>query len=112
MTPARCIICVTWSEASEGGESEQELHADMDAYLEAGGYDESASEGGESERELHADMDAYLEAGGYDSDEGGDYSDRYLHEAMDAYLYSGGDDPDPECTLRDAVDSYFQPGRH
>ena len=28
---------------------------------------------------------------------------------MDAYLYSGGDDPDPERTLRDAVDSYFQP---
>ena len=69
----------------------------------------AASEGGESEQELHADMDAYLEAGGYDSDERGNYSDRHLHEAMDAYLYSGGDDPDPECTLRDAVDSYFQP---
>ena len=36
-------------EPSEGGGSERALHADMDAYLQAGGYDESASEGGDSD---------------------------------------------------------------
>jgi hypothetical protein len=32
----------------------------------------------------------------------------FVDDAMEDYLYSGGDNPDPECTLHDAVDSYFK----